>query len=206
MITKGLKGKFSFASPVNNVLDEDLEYVVTSIVEITEAFVNKTKPFETIYTPLNIGVELYNRDFINNVNIIGLKSSTGTDYFYVPESFISGTPDTSRIKYVEKILAVNIGKVPVDLSLENLSTIIKEVILELTNLNVEVASIENSGIELISEVDHQIYMNKINNMSSRSLTYRELYNDLKEKYDELWKINNNLNGAIKISVLDKTNK
>lgn len=204
MIAIGFKGKFKFASPVDNVLDEDLEYEITSIVKITEAFVNNTKPYETVYVPLKISLELYNKDFINNVNIIGLKSSTGTDYFYVPESFISDVPDISGVKYVEKILAINLGKIPVDLSLDNLTEIIKEVILDLTNLQVEIKSIENSGIELVTEIEHQIYMNKINNLSSKSLTYRELYNDLKEKYDALWKITNNLNGAIKVSVLDKT--
>lgn len=203
VLTIGFTGKFTFKSPVNNVLDEDLEYEITSIRRITEVFVNEEVPYDTIYVPLSIAKEQYNLDFIANVNIIGLKSSRSTDYVYVPETYISSTPIITGVKYVEKILAINLGKVPLTLSLDNLTLSITELIKENTNLNTTVLTIENSGIELVTEIDHQIYMNKINYMGNKQPTYRELYFELKEKYDALWKVTDNLNNAIKLTLTEE---
>lgn len=204
MIDTGYIGRINFLSPTDKLLDGDLEYEVTSRTRITEIFVNGSQPFETIYTPLSLSNEIYKRDFINNVYILGIKSTMGTDIFYVPESYIGGPLDIIGVKYVEKVLAINIGKVPVDLSLDNLFFSLKELVKEKTNLDVEVAFITNSAVEIVDETDHIIYMNKINNLAAKEPTFKELYFELKEKYDNLWKITNNLNNAIKIDVIDKT--
>lgn len=203
-LTIGFKGKFTFKTPVSNVLDEDLEYEITSIRRITEVFVNEERPYDTVYVPLTLTKEQYNNDFVNNVNIIGIKSSRSTDYFYVPESYIASTPIITGVKYVEKILAINLGKVPVDLDLGTIKTYITDLITEKTNLITTVVEIENSGIELVKDVEHEIYIRKINHMSNREPTFREMYFELKEKFDDLWKINDNLNNAIKVTVLDST--
>lgn len=204
MLTVGYVGGLNFVSPLEKVINVTLSYEITSVTRITEVFLNGTVPYETIYTILGLSKEIYNRDFIANINIIGLKAPQGTDIFYVPESYINGLMDVSKIDYVEKILAINLGLVPVNLSLTNLMETIKETIKSLTNLDIEVAVMENSAVEKVSSVDHAIYMNKVNNLSARTPTYKELYFELKEKYDDLWKITNNLNGAIEINVIDKT--
>ncbi len=204
MLTVGYVGGLNFVSPLEKVINVTLSYEITSVTRITEVFLNGTAPYETIYTILGLSKEIYNRDFIANINIIGLKAPQGTDIFYVPESYINGLMDVSKIDYVEKILAINLGLVPVNLSLTNLMETIKETIKSLTNLDIEVAVMENSAVEKVSSVDHAIYMNKVNNLSARTPTYKELYFELKEKYDDLWKITNNLNGAIEINVIDKT--
>ena len=52
-LTIGFKGKFTFKTPVSNVLDEDLEYEITSIRRITEVFVNDGKDFEFFIRKFN---------------------------------------------------------------------------------------------------------------------------------------------------------
>ncbi len=204
MLTVGYIGGLNFLTPIEKVIDVSLAYEVTSVTRITEVFLNGTQPFETIYSVLGLTSEIYNRDFINNINIIGLKSVQGTDIFYVPESFINGIADATKIDYVEKILAINLGLVPVSLNLDNLLDTLKETVKSSTNLDVEVATMENSGIEKVDAIDHTIYMNKTKYLSARTPTYKELYFALKENYDDLYKIVDNLNGAIKINVIDKT--
>lgn len=204
MLTVGYKGGLNFLSPIERVIDVTLVFEITSITRITEVFLNGTKPFETIYTPLGLVSEIYNRDFINNVNIIGLKSMQGTDIFYIPESYISGVADSTKIDYIERLVVINLGLVPMSLSLDNLTFTLKEDVKLLTNLDVETAIMDNSAVEKIDLTDHKIYMNKVNNLAARTPTYKELYFKLKEEYDNLWKVTNNLNGAIQVEVIDKT--
>ena len=174
MLTVGYIGGLNFLTPIEKVIDVSLAYEITSVTRITEVFLNGTQPFETIYSVLGLTSEIYNRDFINNINIIGLKSVQGTDIFYVPESFINGIADATKIDYVEKILAINLGLVPVSLNLDNLLDTLKETIKSSTNLDVEVATMENSGIEKVDAIDHTIYMNKTKYLSARTPTYKEL--------------------------------
>lgn len=204
MLTVGYKGGLNFLSPIERVIDVTLVFEITSITRITEVFLNGTKPFETIYTPLGLVSEIYNRDFINNVNIIGLKSMQGTDIFYIPESYISGVADSTKIDYIERLVVINLGLVPMSLSLDNLTFTLKEDVKLLTNLDVQTAIMDNSAVEKIDLIDHKIYMNKVNNLAARTPTYKELYFKLKEEYDNLWKVTNNLNGAIQVEVIDKT--
>lgn len=206
MLTVGYIGGLNFLSPVEKVIEVSLTYEITSITRITEVFLNGTQPYETIYKILGLTQDEYNRDFVANVNIIGLKSPQGTDIFYVPESYINGIADVTKVDYVEKILAINLGLVPVGLDLINLEDSLKETVKNLTNLDVQIATIENSGIEKVDSVDHAIYMNKVNNLAARTPTYKELYYTLKEQFDTLWKVENNLNGAIQVTVLDKSNQ
>ena len=204
MLTVGYTGGLNFLTPLEKVIDVSLVYEITSVTRITEVFLNGTKPYETIYSILGLTTEIYNRDFINNINIIGLKSAQGTDIFYIPESYINGIADATKVDYVEKILAINLGLVPVSLKLDNLLDTIKETVKSSTNLDVDVATMDNSAIEKVDAIDHTIYMNKTKYLSARTPTYRELYFSLKEDYDNLYKIVDNLNGAIEINVIDKT--
>ncbi len=206
MLTVGYQGGWNFLSPIERVIDVTLVFEITSITRITEVFLNGTKPFETIYTPLGLVNEIYNRDFINNVNIIGLKSMQGTDIFYIPESYISGVADSTKIDYIERLVVINLGLVPMSLSLDNLTFTLKEDVKLLTNLDVQTAIMDNSAVEKIDLIDHKIYMNKVNNLAARTPTYKELYFKLKEEYDNLWKVTNNLNGAIQVTILDKSNQ
>lgn len=204
MMTVGYVGGINFLSPLEKVIDVTLSYEITSVTRITEVFLNGTQPLETIYKPLGLTQENYNTDFINNIFIIGLKSVKGTDIFYVPESYTNGYSDATKIEYVGKVLAINIGLVPVKMDLSNLFFRLKETVKEYTNLDVEVSYIENSAIEMVSKEEHVIYMNKVNNLSARTPTFKELYFALKEDYDNLWKVTNNLNGAIEVNVIDKS--
>lgn len=73
MLTVGYTGGLNFLTPLEKVIDVSLVYEITSVTRITEVFLNGTKPYETIYSILGLTTEIYNRDFINNINIIGLK-------------------------------------------------------------------------------------------------------------------------------------
>lgn len=200
----GNNGNFSFKTPVDSKIDETIVYEVAAVRSIVETFISGVSPFETIYEPLGLAKEVFDEDFRNNITIITLKTFGGSELIYVPSSYIIKYPDTSGIKYVEKILAINLGKLPVDIDFSGLYDSIKEVILEQTNLTVEIAVVDNSAIEMVDEVDHIIYMNKINNLGNNALTYRELYHDLKIKYDEIWKITDEVNKNIKVTILDST--
>ena len=204
MFYKGLKGKFEFKSPVSNILDENLEYEITSTKGLQESYNNKEDPLVTIYGVLGIDETAFNTDLANDVTIVGLRKIGGNRYFYVPATYITSIPNVNGIKFVERLLVMSIGLAPVDLDLTQLKNIIKDKIKTSTNLEVQIKELENSGIEILDQIEYDTYMLRYNSLASKEKSYEELYYDLVESSQKLWDLTKTLNGAIKIEIKDGT--
>lgn len=189
-------GKFTFKDPVNNAIDESIEYNIVAVRSIKELIDTGDEPFVTIYEPLGIGKDKYREDVENNINIIVLTNTNGNTYTYVPESFIVNVPDSSGYKYAETLLAINLGKIPLDLNLTNLKEEIHDLILSLTGLNTEAKEIQTSAIELVDEVDHTLYLRKLNYGGANEESYRVKYEKLLEAYNHKFDYNQKINEGL----------
>ena len=182
-INTEITGKFVFSSSFES-LNNNLIYVTTSRTPIREMVSNGLDPLNTIYTPAGIESE-YEKDYTDNVYIIGLKKVGGIDVIYVPEKCILAMPETDGVYYVEKLLVFNLGLVPVDLDLENLTSDVKDTIENNIGLDVEVKYIDNSSKELINKTKHE------ENMLVRKY-YLANNKSTKVQLDEALELNNNL--------------
>lgn len=204
MYSLGMTGKFEFKSPANNIVDDTVEYTITSIRRIKEVFNNREDPLVTIYGVLGISEEVFNADLEKDILIIGIKKVGGNRYTYVPETFITTVPNLNGVRYVEKLLVLSLGKIPVDLDLTNLKDVLLDKIRTSTNLEVQIKEIDNSSIEMVDSVEHDAYMLRYNNLASKELSYEEKYYALVESSQRLWDLTDNLNNALKIEIKDGT--
>lgn len=206
----GLKGEFKFKSPVSEKVPK-MVYIVTSIRSIKELEDSIEKPLETIYAPIGLNKVHMEEDIKNKIDIIVLTDPTGVNYTYVPLDMISEAPKVDGVPYADRMLAVNLGKLPVDLDLSNVMDIIKDKILTITNMKVDVAVLNTSGVELVDEVDHELYMRKIEHGGQREESFESKYKKLEKVHKTLIKhtelINKGLyiktqNGDITVSTED----
>lgn len=205
----GSKGKFSFQSPFDTGTKTDTEYTVYSIRSIRELIDSGEDPLKYIYKNVGLSETEMNKDMEDNIPIVVLSSGTNS-YTYVPANMISSLPDVSGVKYQQKMLAINIGHLPLDYSLDVVKETVKEAVLEMTGIESTVQAIDTSAIKYITTDEHNTYMKlldgrKLSNMSYRT-RYKILntqYETLKDKLDQLEKcvITNNPAGFI---VVDNT--
>ena len=198
MIQKGMKGKMEFKEPISTFLSNNVIYEITSITPIQEMLSNGLD-MSVIYTTYGIS-DTYKDDVKSNVDIIGFIIEGSTEYIYVPKHYITKAPVINGVEYVEKLLVINIGLVPVNLSLDIIKDTLRET-LE-SEINIEVIGIKdvsNSGVILFDDVEHNEYMFKTNNFLENKKTYKELYQDSLLTIDKLIKNQELINLGVKLT-------
>ena len=163
MLVTGIRGKFSIKEPVSNLVDDSVLYEVTSKVPIREF--NRDMGLDakvTIYTTYGI-LDKYDEDVDNNIYIIGILKPGSVDVIYIPETYISRDVNQEYIEYVEKILAFNIGLVPVNLDLTNLQEKLVSVLSNEIGIEVQVKEVIQSGVELVDKATHETNIMERNN-------------------------------------------
>lgn len=198
MIHTGITGKYSFKSPFD-VIDSDTLYISTSRTPIKEMEANGLDPLTTIYKPRKLENE-FNVDYKNNVYIIGLQKVGGIETIYVPETYITGIPVNDGVKYVEKLLVFNLGLVPEDLDLDNLKETLASEVSSTIGLDVEVKDLNNSGVVVISKIDHLENLALRNDYLSNNKPYRDLYFEALDLLEEKNKIIELVNTGVKIAI------
>lgn len=199
MISKGMSGCFNFKAPLDSKIIDSFSYTVSSLIPIREMIANNLNPKDTIYTPYEI-MDKYEEDVANNIDIVSIQKEGSYEYIYLPITYISPKTDTKKIKFVEKLLIFSIGSVPIDYDLDNLKEYVKDSISALTGLNVDIKELNNSAIELKDEVDFLEWEESVKYLMANNKSFKVLYDELVVEMDKLYKINENLNNALNISV------
>jgi len=161
------RGKFTFGAPYDTAYDMDQEYVVSSVHVIKELEDNGYDVLTYVYKNHGLDESDYGSDLDNNVPIITLRS-TGNTYIYVPADKIIAIPDITGVKYQDKILAVRLGYIPVNMDLTTASDIIKNTILNYTGLVVETEAILNSAITIFSPDEDTQWLNATQSRKTES--------------------------------------
>lgn len=182
----GTKGKFSFKPPFDKNTKSDSEYTVYSIRGIKELIDSGEDPAKYVYEAVGLTSTDMANDQADNVPIVILSSGTNS-YIYVPANNITSLPDITGVKYQQKMLAINIGHLPLDYSLDVVKETIKEAVLEMTGIESTVEAISTSAIKFITDDEHNTYMKLIDGRKTSNMSYRTKYKLLKVIYDKLKK-------------------
>ena len=182
----GSKGKFTFQSPFDTGTKKDTEYTVYSIRSIRELMDSSEDPLKYIYKNVGLSETDMNKDIEDNIPIVVLSSGTNS-YIYVPANRISTLPDISGVKYQQKMLAINIGHLPLDYSLDVVKETVKEAVLEMTGIESTVQAIDTSAIKYITSKEHTTYMKLIAGRKKSNMSYRTRYKILNNQYESLKK-------------------
>ena len=206
----GSKGKFSFKSPFDKEAKKDTEYIVYSIRSIKELIDSGEDPLKYIYKAVGLTETEMNQDLEDNIPIVILSGGTNS-YLYVPANRITSLPDISGVKYQQKMLAINIGYLPLDYNLDVVKETIKEAVLEMTGIESTVEAISTSAVKYITQDKHTAYLKLIDGRKKSNASYRTrykiletTYNKLKTKLDELEKcfVSNNPTGFMPVDDQD----
>ena len=182
----GSKGKFSFQSPFDTGTKKDAEYTVYSIRSIRELIDSSEDPLKYIYQNVGLSETEMNQDIADNIPIVVLSSGTNS-YIYVPANRITALPDVSGVKYQQKMLAINIGHLPLDYSLDIVKETVKEAVLEMTGIESTVQAIDTSAIKYITSDEHDTYMKLIDGRKKSNMSYRTRYKILNNQHETLKK-------------------
>lgn len=180
----GSKGKFEFKAPFNQNTKSDIEYAVYAIRSIKELIDEGRDPLKYIYNQVGLSETDMNKDLTDNVPIIVLSAGTN-NYVYVPANKISSLPDITGVKYQQKMLAINIGHLPLDYSLDVVKETIKEAVLEMTGIDSTVEAISTSAVTFLSDDQHTTYMKLIDGKKTSNMSYRTKYKVLLTTYNKL---------------------
>lgn len=181
------KGSFVFAPPFDTKLDMGREYTVTGIRSIVELFNNSEKPFEMIYKPVGLTEEDFNSDIINNVPIIVL-STDGCDFIYIPANKITSIPIISGVKYAEKILAVSLKSIPIDMDLTLLANTLIDITYEITGIKANVSEVISSSTFLVPTEEDKVFRMLLANRIKVDKSYKTRYEETKVLLEEKNKI------------------
>ena len=172
-------GSFTFSAPFDAIIPNDQELTVTSVRSIPELEQSSVDILNTIYIPNNMTEDEYNQDVVKNIPIVFLVNKGGTTYT-VPANKINTIPDITGVKYQEKILAINLGPIPVITNLDKAKEILKQDVYDVLGIDSDVQAINSSAVILMTKEEDAIYTQLKNNRASINKSYRTRYLETKE--------------------------
>lgn len=184
----GLTGLFSFKPPFDTKFNQLIEYTITGQWTIPSLHDQGLKPFETVYKPVGLTEEDFNNDVKNGV-LISEYSSPGCSKSYVPNNRLNSIPISTGIKYVNKVLAINLNNVPMDYDLTMLKEILLETVYEASGIKSTISEILNGAPFDVSPEDDTVFRALLANGKKVDKGY-------KTKYLETLKLLENKNNLI----------
>lgn len=183
----GTKGQFKFKEPFNDEKYENQELTITAVRSIKELRDSGIDVLTLVYLPVNLKESDFINDSSNSVPIVTLQATNGK-YLNVPANRINGMPDTSGVKYQNMMLAINLGLLPLDLSLDTVKEVIKDSVYDSLGVTSDVAEVRSSGIMLVAKLKDVEFRKLLEGKKKVSVSYRTRYYQLKEQYDKLDKL------------------
>lgn len=162
----GTEAYFSFKDPFDifirnkfNLNTSNIKFRVISIISMKDTIrIDLKDPFTEIYEPVGLDEVKYKLDLNDEVPIISL-AHTDHDgierYVRIPLNYISSISDHGGVEYSNRLLVLDLGKLPDDLNLEPLYEDIKDYITTLTGSSVELMDTTVGGVELLPHEEHE---------------------------------------------------
>lgn len=187
-----LKNKFNFPS-------SKIKLKVTSIISMKDLIkVDKKDPYTTIYEPAGIPEPEYKLDLINSIPLVGfsfISNRNIEEHFRVPLNYIAFIEDINNIKYINKLLVVDFGKVYENLDLTLYFNDIKDFLRTRYGIEPEIKQVEIGNIELVENDEHElresIRQNNVTVRKTLSIQLQECRNERDNLLNRLRQLLNN---------------
>lgn len=180
----GSIGTFSFKEPFNKLMFDNQEYEVKSLRSIKEVYDSEEDPYTNIYMEVELTENDFQRDLEWNVPII-VFTNTANQYYYVPATYLNSMAKISGIKYQERMMAINLGYLPLDFNIDMLKDIIVEDVKSVLGITSTVELIKTSGVAIVSEEAHSNFNKLLETNKTVKNSYKSRYNTLVNKYNLL---------------------
>jgi len=120
-------GKFKLKPPLDNLLNDKIEYKVISIRSIKEMLEDNIDVYKDIYEKLGLDKTYYDQDLANDGSIVTLLSPE-MEYIYIPSSFFLSIPDVTGVIFRKTFIVADLGLIPEDADIDYLIKDISDLI------------------------------------------------------------------------------
>lgn len=195
----GLTGYFSFKEPfatyIKNKLNLDTynkKLTVVSVISIKDMTLTDLRnPFVDIYTPAGASEADYSKDLENNTPIISFQVTNTNTIFRVPFTYVIGLLDVSNVEYINKLIVIDLGKVPTSLDTTVYFTELLKFIYDHLGVNAQAKEVAMGNPVYITQEEHDtreairqnapsIYQTSSLQLAQLQLKYNELVNRLNQ--------------------------
>ena len=182
----GLKGSFTFLEPFNVDEYQNKILEVISVRRLNEMYANGDDPYNNIYVKNGLSQDDYIEDLQNDRPIVVL-SAPGGVYYNIPSSKIDTIPTSTGVPYIRRVIAISLGSLPYDYSLETIRQDIEDIVREKLYLKTEAKILDASAPYYKSYEDHEAFERWMDtNPTLRGTkSYKVLYEEAEERLNKL---------------------
>lgn len=180
VIKNGNKGKLTFSFPFDKY-NSDREWTVVgdnNIIQLTKLGANVK---DIVYIANGLTEVDYNKDIADGITIITImdESENTTN---IPRNKII-EEGTESYRYIGYGLAIPLPSLPVDFDTTALEADIKAVIKEKIGYDVNIEKAELTGVTLVSDIQHKLYMQHLENGITSKTSYKTKYLKMVELFN-----------------------
>jgi hypothetical protein len=149
----GATGAIKLAAPFEAMCAPNVPYRVSGLRTFQDVVADGKDPYLVHYEPYGITDAKYIQDASDDVCIVSLTSPSG-DTVTVPNSYLLSLPVSTGIPYATMMVGINLGALPMDLSLSYFMTTVKQLAHDLLGINnADVKAIKGSSETYVSLAD-----------------------------------------------------
>ena len=170
------RGTFTFQDPFKTLLKEDIVYTVLAIRSLTDLYESNEDPYTYIYKQNNIPEAQFDKDLVNRMPIVTL-TTNGSDFYYVPVSYIMSTPTLTGYTYQEYVVGINLGLLPQDPNVEATLNNLKTEVRDTLGRDVTVELIPSSAPIMLDQTENKKALDLLNNAKKEYKSYKTKYQE-----------------------------
>lgn len=147
-------GSFEFKKPVSDNINQQSVFTCKSVRKISELIATGVDVFKDYYLPLNIQLDSFNEDKINDISIVGLYSESHS-WLYVPSSHLLSYPDNSGVPYRRMAIVLNLGPLEESFDLNSLGALLTELVKTEIGIDPEIRTVSISEKAMVKREVHE---------------------------------------------------
>ncbi len=156
----GQESVFTFKEPFNTYIKNKYNFDsltkkirVISVISMRDMIRNDLRdPFTEIYSPAGLSEIDYKQDIVDSISIISFSFKDEKEverYFRVPLNYINSIEKLSSVSYINKLLVIDLNKLPYDLDLSVHFNDIKDFIVTRIGVIPQLKEVNLGNIESI---------------------------------------------------------
>lgn len=192
----GLEARFTFKDPAAryiksklNTQEDMILLTATSISNMRELIeLDMRNPFQDTYAPLGLNDFQYQEDLKNEVPLVTFKHtglSNKVTHIRVPLNYIQDYDNVSEIKYINKLIVMDLGSVYKELDTSVIFTDLKDFITTRLGIVPSVNEVSIGEPESISQADHETKETIRGNLVTVRKTLSVQLEEVTLKYDQV---------------------
>lgn len=191
----GLRGYYEANGVFENVIKKKVNYTCETIESLRSMVENGLKPYEQIYIPVGLSRSVFDKDYNDNVVIIGLRLDNGT-LTKLPDYYIQTMPDANGVLYNGRLIGIALNSMPISVSLDSLVEDLKDFVKTRMGVDCKVSQTAYTP-DMLVDYDRHLIVEGIRNQNTTNFSSLNRIRDLELSNSALAKKNKLLEDYIK---------